>query len=230
MRLLEREYYKIVDIAKELECTPDDLIHWAAHGKIRLGMLVSISLGFDDKSAGYRFFESNKFNSEIDAVFVDYAGFIYLFPDHFRELEVSGETVVTSFELITGEGVLIFPVTLYDHDKKSFQIPSYERLTTALTYIHRSDLESLLKQGLHNKTKTSELTSTEETTYLNIIGGLLSLLTDGAEAPGRAKKPTYVYENAIISDLLERFPGKQGIAKRTLEGKFPKAKESLKKS
>lgn len=64
-----------------------------------------------------------------------------------------------------------------------------------------------------------------ETTYLNIIGGLLGLLL-GATPAG---KPQSVFENqaAVISALLAHYGKKPGIAPRTLEEKFPAAKRSL---
>lgn len=64
-----------------------------------------------------------------------------------------------------------------------------------------------------------------ETTYLNIIGGLLALML--GKSP--AGKPQSVYESqaAIISALLGHYEGKPGIASRTLEEKFAAAKKSL---
>lgn len=64
-----------------------------------------------------------------------------------------------------------------------------------------------------------------ETTYLNIIGGLLALMM--GKSP--AGKPQSAFENqaAIISALLAHHEGKPGIAGRTLEEKFAAAKRSL---
>ena len=64
-----------------------------------------------------------------------------------------------------------------------------------------------------------------ETTYLNIIGGMLALML--GKAP--SGKPLYSFENqsSIISALLVYHDGKPGIAVRTLEEKFAAAKRSL---
>ncbi|MBD3816557.1 MAG: protein kinase [Halothiobacillus sp.] len=64
-----------------------------------------------------------------------------------------------------------------------------------------------------------------ETTYLNIIGGLLGLML--GKTP--AGKPQSVYENqaAIIEALLAHNDRKLGISKRTLEEKFAAANRSL---
>ena len=64
-----------------------------------------------------------------------------------------------------------------------------------------------------------------ETTYLNIIGAMLSLML-GRTPSGR---PRSVFDNqsAIVSALLADHEGKQGISKRTLEDKFAEANRSL---
>lgn len=67
-----------------------------------------------------------------------------------------------------------------------------------------------------------------ETTYLNIIGGLLGLMLGKTPAgnPGSA----YDNQSAIIAALLAYHPGTPGIAARTLEDKFAAANRSLKAS
>lgn len=69
------------------------------------------------------------------------------------------------------------------------------------------------------------LASRAETTYLNIIGGLLALML--GKSP--AGNPQSVFDNqaAIISALLAHHADKPGIAQRTLEEKFAAAKRSL---
>lgn len=65
-----------------------------------------------------------------------------------------------------------------------------------------------------------------ETTYLNIIGGLLDLML--GTTPGGQKGSAYVSQAAIISALLAHQGGKPGIAVSTLEQKFAEAKRSIK--
>ena len=64
-----------------------------------------------------------------------------------------------------------------------------------------------------------------ETTYQNIIGGLLALML--GKTP--AGKPQSVFDSqaTIIDALLANFPEKSGIAQRTLEQTFAEAKRSL---
>jgi hypothetical protein len=65
----------------------------------------------------------------------------------------------------------------------------------------------------------------EESTLLNIIGGMLALML--GKTP--AGKPHSVFESqaSIINALLAEQPGKSGIAERTLQDKFAAAKRSL---
>ena len=65
-----------------------------------------------------------------------------------------------------------------------------------------------------------------ETTYLNIIGGLLGLMLGAT--PGGQKGSAYESQAAIISALLAYHEGKQGIADSTLEQKFAEANRSIK--
>ncbi len=64
-----------------------------------------------------------------------------------------------------------------------------------------------------------------ETTYMNIIGGLLALML-GKSPAGKAQS-VYESQAAIISAMLAHHEGKPGIAARTLEEKFAAAKRSL---
>lgn len=65
-----------------------------------------------------------------------------------------------------------------------------------------------------------------ETTYLNIIGGLLSLML--GSSPAGVKQSVFANQGAIISAMLAHFEGMSGISVRTLEGKFSEANKSFK--
>lgn len=67
-----------------------------------------------------------------------------------------------------------------------------------------------------------------ETTYLNIIGGLLGLMLE--VTPGGKKGSAYDSQAAIISALLAHHSGKPGIADSTLQQKFAEAKRSIQSS
>lgn len=65
-----------------------------------------------------------------------------------------------------------------------------------------------------------------ETTYLNIIGGLVALML-GQDDDGEPLS-SYKSQTAIITDLLDRFPMANGLSKSNLEGKFSEANRSIK--
>lgn len=64
-----------------------------------------------------------------------------------------------------------------------------------------------------------------ETTYLNIIGALLSLLLGKSESG--ARNSVFSTVAAIKSAIEHRYSGKPGLAPRTLDDKFSEAKRSL---
>ena len=67
-----------------------------------------------------------------------------------------------------------------------------------------------------------------ETTYLNVIGGLLSLVI--GQSSEEKSLSAFANQSAVIDALLEGYENKPGIKKRTLEQKFAAAKESLRKT
>ncbi|GAA4403165.1 hypothetical protein [Quisquiliibacterium transsilvanicum] len=64
-----------------------------------------------------------------------------------------------------------------------------------------------------------------ETTYLNIIGGLIGLML--GKSPGGQPLSVYDSQAAIIAALLAHHEGKPGMSERSLEQKFAAAKRSL---
>ena len=74
--------------------------------------------------------------------------------------------------------------------------------------------------------KQSDPGARAETTYLNIIGGMLGLML--GTTPGGQRGSAYASQAAIISALLAHHGGKPGIADSTLEQKFAEANRSIK--
>ncbi|HCK3133827.1 TPA: protein kinase [Salmonella enterica subsp. enterica serovar Ruiru] len=81
-----------------------------------------------------------------------------------------------------------------------------------------------LRQMVNNSVQNIDGRS--ETTYLNIIGGLLNLML--GTSLGGQKQSVFENQGAIISAMLAHFEGMPGISVRTLEGKFSEANKSLK--
>ena len=70
-----------------------------------------------------------------------------------------------------------------------------------------------------------ELSAKSEITYKNIVFALLAALK--GEVPGYDKHPSYVSEADLIEKVSSHFQGYQGLARRTLEGKFADVKKSM---
>jgi hypothetical protein len=76
--------------------------------------------------------------------------------------------------------------------------------------------------------KMSQPNARAETTYLNIIGGLLSLML--GKSPSGTAQSVFLNQAAIISALLAHHGDKPGIADSTLENKFAEANRSIRAS
>ena len=83
--------------------------------------------------------------------------------------------------------------------------------------------EALIAQG--NQSLPVAINPRERETLLNITGGLLDLLL--GKTPAGKLQSVFESQAAVIDALLARYEDKPGIAKRTLEDKFAKAKLSL---
>ncbi|HFV8576194.1 TPA: protein kinase, partial [Escherichia coli] len=84
----------------------------------------------------------------------------------------------------------------------------------------RDSLRRMVDNSVQNIDQRSE------TTYLNIIGGLLFLML--GRSPAGIKQSVFENQSSIISNLLGHFEGKPGMSSRTLEAKFAEANKSIK--
>lgn len=64
-----------------------------------------------------------------------------------------------------------------------------------------------------------------ETTYLNIIGGLLGLML--GKSPAGKSQSVFENQTAVVSSLLAHYSSKPGMGRTTLEQKFAEAKRSI---
>jgi hypothetical protein len=80
------------------------------------------------------------------------------------------------------------------------------------------DLEQTTQSG-------APLGPRSETTYLHILGGLLTLLL--GSSPSGQRYSSFTSQEAIISALIAHHGERLGIAERTLQAKFAAAKRSL---
>lgn len=72
---------------------------------------------------------------------------------------------------------------------------------------------------------TRALGKREESTLLNIVGGLLGLLL--GKTPGGKPQSVFGSQASVIDALVAAYDGKPGISTRTLQDKFAAAKRSL---
>lgn len=112
-----------------------------------------------------------------------------------------------------------------DRDAAQAEIKRMEAIISNLTKERDALLgeNSSLKSIVERNNRPGERS---ETTYLNIIGGLLELMLKKSPLG----KPTFISQAAIISALLAHYEHKPGIAARTLEEKFAAANQSLESS
>lgn len=101
-----------------------------------------------------------------------------------------------------------------------------------LTRAHQSlrlQYEALSKTSNNRRLSTNESLQEPgpraETTYLNIIGALLSLLL--GKTPSGAPYSSFSTQESIISALLAHHPSTSGITQRTLQSKFALARRSI---
>lgn len=89
----------------------------------------------------------------------------------------------------------------------------------------RDSLRKMVDQMSAQPKVEPRLGERQETTYLNITGGLVRLLVPSEVQDLAGAR--YESQGALIEAMLSVFPGKSGIAKRTLEEKFAAAHRSL---
>lgn len=91
----------------------------------------------------------------------------------------------------------------------------------------RQQLRTPMKPATEAGASDGMLSERGETTYLNIVGGLLTLLL--GTSPSGQPYSSFKSQEAIISALVALHGERLGIAQRTLEAKFAAAKRALAK-
>ena len=112
-------------------------------------------------------------------------------------------------------------VLLAERETLRIRIADYEQSLNEL----QEQRELLCKQAENWNFTNREVTPRSETTYLNIIGGLLTLLL--GRSPGGVPYSSFETMESVISALLAHYEGKPGISERTLWAKLTAAKRYL---
>ena len=84
--------------------------------------------------------------------------------------------------------------------------------------------DTLLKQStVLLAASQCEISERAETTYLNIIGGMLTLML--GQSPSGVPYSSFKTQEALVSALVAHYGGTMGITERTLNGKFANARK-----
>lgn len=158
-KLFEREYYRITEAASELGCAVDDLIHWAAIGRISLGVLFTI-----DGFARERYFYNEDFEKwDPNELVAEFTGFVYVDKGYFQDMELrDGELQFNCVVRMDGRAIGKKPIG----DNFGVEARSLEQI-----YFHSNDLRKLLSLSAPAVTD-KPLTTKERRTLLTIIAAL----------------------------------------------------------
>lgn len=133
--LFEREYYRVGAAAAELGCDVDDLIHWAAIGRLSLGVLYEIPL-FNESDYKYLSHTQDVEDTTPDSVDA-FSGFVYIDSYSFQEMErLGGDLKVFIVRLMNGQAIM------------KMREPRTETRSLDQIYIHSNDLRKLLSDGM----------------------------------------------------------------------------------
>lgn len=143
------------------------------------------------------------------------------YPEHrpgflFSRAERIVHPVIT---LETGQAMLI------ERQALKAELEHCHRKLQALQESH----DGLLKQASHIPACSQcPITERAESTYLNIVGGMLDLML--GQSPAGMAYSSFRTQEAVVSALIAHHSGAMGITERTLNGKFALARRKLRDS
>lgn len=118
------------------------------------------------------------------------------------------------------------PAFLFDESERlPMQAIDQPAAQALLQQIHSLTARSVTRQRSIQEESQLRLNSRAETTYLNIIGALLTLLL--GHSPGGIRYSVFNTLESVISALIAHHTGRPGITERTLWAKFADAKRQL---
>ncbi len=120
-----------------------------------------------------------------------------------------------------------FNILLAEREATKAQFSALTQVHEALRATHDALMkEHVTRSGGNEPGREPGLRS--ETTYLNIIGGLLTLLL--GESPSGAAYSSFRSMDAVVSALLAHYEGRPGLSERTLWSKLAQARRHLETS
>lgn len=117
-------------------------------------------------------------------------------------------------------GIEAVQALLADRESLKARLADQERSFDTLREQHVS-----LRKQVESQSSAHEISPRSETTYLNIVGGLLNLML--GKAPSGRPYSSFQTVESVISALLAHYEGHPGISERTLWAKFAAAKRHL---
>jgi hypothetical protein len=94
--------------------------------------------------------------------------------------------------------------------------------------IEWSNRKNEAKNEKNPNNKNIELHPRSETTYQNLVAGLLDFIE--GKIPGIEKHPSYVSDNKLIAAISTYYSGIAGLTQSTLSHKIPECRRSLEES
>jgi len=118
-------------------------------------------------------------------------------------------------------------ILLADREATKVQLAELSQVYEVLRAAHEALAKKQAARGDANDT-SREPGLRSETTYLNIIGGLLTLLL--GKSPSGAAYSSFHSMDAVVSALLAHHEGRPGLSERTLWSKLAQARRHLEAS
>lgn len=229
--LFYRQYFNLSHAARQLNLKdksksddlnidPDLLLHMAANDRLILCI--------NAKGLSYKFITYDQEGEEQqfeEVIFYNTLGSPLLL--------IVSSRIISLVEQFGSAEVQTF-AAVYDEDfseigaTPAVKINKMITLTKEHLLVPLQELERL-KEGKPLKTITQSAPHPRaEKTYLNTIGALINLML--GNSPSGTKHSVFNSQASIIDALISHNENKDGIAKRTLEGVFKRAKDSISKS
>jgi len=133
----KRTYYRLSDAAKQLECSPDDLLHLAVIGQTRLGILFVAEDVFDPIHVIETITQEDGRTRRDLVEFSDHQSFAYVHGDDLAAAERTGQCTYSWATLPDGRQVYFGP---------SHHAAGINHATVAQLFMHRTELTALMEQ------------------------------------------------------------------------------------
>lgn len=242
---LRVQAYRLEEAAQAWRCSPHNVLQLAIEHRLRLAVFDRIDgetfpIMPDGETYDYLFCDARERTE----------GFIYLLPFDVAMIDKEGQALVRTFDLRNSAKAqsdkrslqellqrdwreLQLELELDDDDGrptdddglvtyKEPRLVRREHLRVTLEEWEQFEAEALSQVASRQDATLGERA---ETTYLNIIGGLLGLLL--GKSPSGNPYSSFKTQAAVIAALLGNYPAKAGLSERTLQQKFAEAKSRL---